>query len=136
MTKQGARRKRSPEPVNTKKSMDPFQDAQRATVYNAVETLEYSPNAVVTRKMLNKSTGTVTVLACDVGATLDEKISAFDTLVMVLDGSVKIRIDNKRHRLTAGQCIIMPAHFRNHIQSEVRFKILLTVIKSGYENSN
>jgi len=121
--------------VNPKETPDPSQDAQRATVYNAVETLEYSANAVVTRKILNKATGTVTVLACDAGVTMDEKISAFDTLVLVLDGTVEIRIDHKQHQLRTGQCIIVPAHFRNLIRSDMRFKILLTVIKSGYENS-
>ena len=121
--------------MNAKKAQDTFQDAQRATVYNAIEILEYAANAVVTRKILNKATGTVTVLACDVGALLDEKISAFDTLVLVLDGNVEIRIDHRLHRLATGQCIILPAHFRNHIRSKVKFKILVTVIKSGYENS-
>lgn len=116
------------------KISDSTQDAQRAMVYNVSEMQEYASNSVVTRKILNKSTGSVTALACDVGTSLNEKISAFDTLVLVLDGSVEVRINNRLHHVATGQCIIMPAHFRNLIRSEGRFKILLTVIKSGYEN--
>ena len=121
--------------MKTKISADPLQDVPRATVYNTADTLEYSANAIVTRKVLNKATGTVTVLACDAGVVMEEKISAFDTFVLVLDGNLEVRIDRRLHRLVPGQCIIMPAHFRNLIRSEERFKILLTVIKSGYENS-
>jgi len=124
-----------PTMVKTKISTDPSQDAQRATVYNTVDTIEYAANAIVARNILNKPTGTVTVLACDAGVVMEEKISAFDTLVHVLDGTLEVRIDRKLHRLMTGQCIIMPAHFRNLIRSEERFKVLLTVIKSGYENS-
>jgi len=121
--------------VKPKIDSDPAQDAQRATVYNAAHVLEYTANMVVTRKILNKTTGSVTALACDAGVAIDEKISAFDTLVLVLDGTVEVRIDHKTHRLGTGQCIIMPAHFRNLIRSEARFKVMMTVIKSGYENS-
>jgi len=121
--------------LKTQISTDPSQDAQRATVYNIAETLDYATNAIVKRKILNKSTGTVTMLACDAGVVMSEKISAFDTLVLVLEGSLEVRIDRHLHHLVTGQCIIMPAHFRNLIRSEDRFKVLLTVIKSGYENS-
>jgi len=111
-----------------------LQDAQRATVYNSAAILEYAANTFVTRKILDKPTGGVTALACDAGVAMDEKISAFDTFVHVLDGNVEVRIDHKLHALGTGQCIIIPAHFRSLIRSEARFKVLLTVIKSGYEN--
>jgi quercetin dioxygenase-like cupin family protein len=121
--------------VKEKKSDDPSQDAQRATVYNVAETVAYAANTVVSRKILNKNTGSVTVQAFDAGVVLEEKISAFDTLLQVLDGNLEVRIDSRLHTMKMGDCIIVPAHFRSHFRSEVRFKILLTVIKSGYEDS-
>jgi quercetin dioxygenase-like cupin family protein len=121
--------------LNPKPTTDTSQDVQRATVYDVAGILEYASNSSVTRKILDKPTGSVTAVACDAGVVMNEKISAFDTLVLVLDGSVDVRIDRRQHRLVRGQCIIMPAHFRNQITSDARFKVLLTVIKSGYENS-
>jgi mannose-6-phosphate isomerase-like protein (cupin superfamily) len=110
------------------------QETQRAKVYIATETLDYVSNSVVTRKIVDKATGNVSILACDAGVDMDEKISAFDTFVLVLEGDVDIRIEHRSHHLCAGQCIIMPAHFRNLIRSTARFKLLMTVIKSGYES--
>jgi quercetin dioxygenase-like cupin family protein len=121
--------------LKSKSMPDPLQDAQRATVYNSTEILDYAANTFVTRKILDKPTGSVTVVAFDGAVAMDEKISAFDTFVLVLDGSVEIRIDHKFHVLGTGQCIVIPAHFRSLIRSDARFKVLLTVIKSGYENS-
>jgi glyoxylate utilization-related uncharacterized protein len=120
--------------LSKKTTTDPIQETQRAKVYTATETLDYVSNSTTTRKVLDKATGHVTILACDAGVDLDEKISAFDTFVLVLDGEVDIRIEHRSHHLSTGQCIIMPAHFRNLIRSSARFKLLLTVIKSGYEN--
>ena len=125
----------SPSFNNPKTTSDPSQDALKATVYDAEEMLDYAPKAFVSRKLLNKPTGSVTIVACDAGVTMDEKISAFDSLVLVLDGRVEVRIDSRTHHLAAGQCMIMPAHFRSVFRSEDKFKLLLTVIKSGYENT-
>lgn len=110
------------------------EETHRAKVYIVAETLDYVANSVASKKLVDKATGNVTIVACDAGVDMDEKISAFDTFVLVLEGNVDIRIEHRSHHLSMGQCIIMPAHFRNLIRSTARFKLLTTVIKSGYEN--
>lgn len=113
----------------------PLDNLERATSYNTLEIVDYVAGQLVSGRLISKTTGTVTIVACDAGVKAVEKISPFDTLVQVIDGDAEITIDHKTHRLMTGQCIVLPAHFRSIITSKARFKVLLTVIKSGYEDS-
>jgi quercetin dioxygenase-like cupin family protein len=106
----------------------------RATIYNTVDIIDYTPNELATGSIMSKTTGSVTLVAYDADVKGVEKIRPFDTLVQILEGTVDYTIDHKTHHLKAGQCIILPAHFRNHSVSKTRCKMLLTVIKSGYED--
>jgi quercetin dioxygenase-like cupin family protein len=99
-----------------------------------VEIIEYIPNSIVSKTILNKSTGHVSVMSFDSGEGLLEKISPFDTFAQVIDGRAEIIIEGKKSLLNTGQGIIIPAHRSNVINANERFKIILTVIKSGYED--
>ena len=72
-------------------------------------------------------------MSFDKGEGLSEKISPFDTFVQVIEGKADIVIDKKSHILNTGQGIIVPAHSSNLIKPNRRFKMISTVIKSGYE---
>ena len=98
-----------------------------------VEIIEYRPNSVVSRTILNKSTGHVSVMSFDMGEGLLEKISPFDTFAQVIDGQAEIVIEGTSHLLSTGQGMIIPAHRSNRVNANERFKMILTVIKSGYE---
>ncbi|MGF2413561.1 cupin domain-containing protein [Ferruginibacter sp.] len=98
-----------------------------------VELIEYEHNAVVTKSIMKKTTGSINAQAFATGEGLNEKISPFDTYVQVIDGSAIIEIDGKATKLETGQGILIPAHQPSHIDPNGRFKLLLTVIKSGYE---
>jgi len=97
------------------------------------EIIEYVPNSVVSNILLKKLTGTVRIFSVDSGKVLSEKTSPFDTLIQVIEGAADITIEAKTSRVEAGQAIIIPAHARNSIVAIVRFKMLSTIIKSGYE---
>ena len=99
-----------------------------------VEIIEYIPKSVVSRTILNKSTGHVSVMSFDTGEGLLEKISPFDTFAQVIDGQAEIVVDGKQFLLKAGEGMIIPAHRTNRINANERFKIIMTVIKSGYED--
>jgi len=107
----------------------------RATIYNTVDVVDYKTDELVTGKIISKITGSVTLVACDTGVKGAEKVWPFDMLLQILDGSADVMIDQKCHHLTQGQCIIVPAHLRSHTISRTRYKMLLTIIKSGYEDS-
>lgn len=98
-----------------------------------VEIIEYEPHSVVSKTVINKTTGNVSVISFDVGEGIIEKISPFDSFAQIIDGRAEIVIDGKLHLLNTGQSIIIPAHTPNNIIANERFKMILTVIKSGYE---
>jgi quercetin dioxygenase-like cupin family protein len=112
--------------------MDPF-EVEKAKIFSIDEILEYISNSVVTKTLLKKTTGHVRAVSFDSGQVLNEKISPFDKLIIALDGAAEIIINDKSNHITAGQSIIIPAHARNTITASVRFKMISTMIKSGYE---
>lgn len=108
-------------------------EVEKSLAFIIVEIIEYIPNSVVIKTIIKKTTGNVSAVSFDSGEALTEKTSPFDTFIQVIDGKAEIVIDGKSHLLDTGQSIIIPAHARNTIKANVRFKMLSTMIKSGYE---
>lgn len=108
-------------------------ELEKSKPYIMVELVEYIPNAIVVKTILKKSTGVISVMSFEMGEGLTEKISPFDTFAQIIEGNAEIIIDGTSFLLQTGQAIIMPAHKPNLVKANVRFKMILTVIKSGYE---
>lgn len=108
-------------------------EQEKGKSFIIVEIIEYIPNSVVIKTIIKKTTGNVTVQSFDSGEALTEKTSPFDTFILVIDGKAVIVIDKEEHQLSIGQSIIIPAHSSHIIKANERFKIISTVIKSGYE---
>ena len=108
-------------------------ELEKSIAHITVEIIEYVPNAVVIKTILKKSTGNISVMSFDVGEGLTEKISPFDTFAQIIEGKAEIIIAGKSNFLVTGGSIIIPAHAPHHIKPDGRFKMILTVIKSGYE---
>ena len=108
-------------------------EIEKSRVHIIVKIIEYLPKAIVSKTIIKKSTGNITVMSFDMGEELAEKISPFDTFAQVIDGSAEITINKNIHLLQLGEGIILPAHTPNCIRANQRFKIILTTIKSGYE---
>ncbi|HMJ47386.1 MAG TPA: cupin domain-containing protein [Ferruginibacter sp.] len=98
-----------------------------------VELIEYIPNSVLSKTIMKKTTGNVTVSSFDTGEALTERISPFDTFIQIIEGKAEIIINKKSNSLLCGQGIIIPAHSSHIVKANERFKMLQTVIKSGYE---
>jgi len=101
--------------------------AQAAKV---AELVNYQDGAIVSREIVKKPTGTVTIFAFDAGQGLSEHTAPFDALVQVLEGEVEITISGKPHRLQGGELILMPANQPHALKAVKRFKMLLTMIRS------
>lgn len=99
-----------------------------------VELIEYEHNEVVSKSIMKKATGSVNAIAVASGEGLNEKTSPFDTYLQIIDGSAIIVVDGVSTKLDVGQGILIPAHSASHVDPNGRFKLLLTVIKSGYED--
>ncbi len=98
-----------------------------------VEIIEYVPNAVLSKTIIKKTTGNVTVTAFDAGEELAEKTSPFDTFIQIIDGTAEITIDSKKYQLKLGEGIIIPANATHIFNANEQFKMIATIIKSGYE---
>jgi quercetin dioxygenase-like cupin family protein len=108
-------------------------DVDQAKAFIIVEILEYVPNSVLIKTIIRKTTGNVSAVSFDSGETLAEKMSPFETFIQIIDGEAEILIEDKSHFLGTGQSFIIPAHVRNTIKANVRFKMISTIIKSGYD---
>ncbi len=113
----------------------PQTEIEKSKAHILIQIIEYVPNSVVSKTIIRKTTGNISVLAIDTGETLPEKISPFDTFIQVIEGDVEVVIDDKSNILQTGQAIIIPAHTSNMIKGNDRFKMISTIIKSGYEES-
>ena len=106
---------------------------QKAQSFTLVECIEYVPMSIVIKTIIKKITGNVSVVSFDSGEALSRKILRFDTFIQIIDGMAEVQIDHKSHLLETGESIIIPAHSNSTIKANVRFKMLSTIIKSGYE---
>ncbi len=108
-------------------------EMERSKAVITVEIIEYEPHSVVSKTIINKTTGIISVMSFDIGEALVEKIIPFDAFAQIIDGKAEIVIDGKSHLLNTGQSIIIPAHTANIVKANERFKMILTIIKSGYD---
>lgn len=96
----------------------------------AADLIAYQRGAVVSREIIRRKTGTVTIFAFDKGQGLSEHVAPFDALVYILDGEADITISGKKSRVSAGEIIIMPANKPHALQAVKRFKMVLVMVRS------
>ena len=109
------------------------QESEKEKVHIIIELIEYIPNSVVSKTIIRKTTGNVTVTSFDEGEELAEKISPFDNYIQIIDGAAEVIINGKTYKLRLGEGIIIPAHASHCFKANEQFKMISTVIKSGYE---
>jgi len=102
----------------------------KAKVLKVVDLMDYQEGSVVSREIIRKETGTVTIFAFDKGEGLSEHTAPFDALVQVIDGKAEIIISGKSNFVNAGEMIIMPANDPHALNAVERFKMVLTMIRS------
>lgn len=89
----------------------------------------YAPDSIVSKTILDKHIGTVTLFAFDKGQKLSEHTSPYDAIVLVTDGRATVVIDGQARGVSAGQIIIMPANVPHAVDADERFKMLLIMIR-------
>ncbi len=118
---------------NIKSTKMEITEIEKSKTHITVEIIEYVPNSVVIKTILKKSTGNISVMSFDSGEGLTEKTTAFDSFAQIIDGKAEIVIGGISNFLDTGESIVIPAHSPNFVKPNGRFKMILTVIKSGYE---
>ena len=104
-------------------------EAVSSTPIRLVDLIDYQEGSVVSRTIVDKEAGTVTLFAFDDGQGLNEHTAPFDALVYNLDGEVEVTISGKAVNLKKGEIVVMPANKPHALKATKRFKMLLTMIK-------
>ena len=99
------------------------------SVMNFINMVEYSLNGVVSKQILKKSSGNITLFSFDKEQQLSEHTAPFDAMAQILEGESKISINKQAYHLKAGDSIIMPANIPHAVFATSKFKMLLTMIK-------
>ena len=100
-----------------------------AQVLTLVDLVQYQAGAVVSRTLVKKPTGTVTVFAFDAGEGLSEHTAPFDALIFLIEGEAEITIGGTLHRVRAGEILRLPAHRPHAVRAVQRFKMVLIMIR-------
>lgn len=110
------------------KQKEPVNDAQNVSALS--EMINYQDGAVVSKEILKKDTGTITLFAFDQGQGLSEHTAPFDAMVYIVDGEAEIILSGKSNIVKSGGMIIMPANNPHALKAVKKFKMLLVMIKS------
>ena len=102
----------------------------KAKPFRAEDLIEYQEGAVVSKEIIRKSTGTVTIFAFEKGEELSEHNAPFDAIVQIIDGKAEISISGNKNILEKGDIIIMPANEPHALRALERFKMILMMIRS------
>ena len=100
------------------------------TAFNMNEQISYQSGSVVSKTLIDKKIGTLTLFAFDAGQGLSEHTAPFDAVVQIVDGTAAITIDGTVHQVQTGEMIIMPANLPHSLKAEVPFKMLLVMIRA------
>jgi quercetin dioxygenase-like cupin family protein len=114
----------------TDKAKDSEQKALMGKAAKLIDLVSYQEGAIVSKTIVEKKTGTVTLFAFDAGQGLSEHTAPFDALVCILDGEATVPISGKSHRLEEGEAILMPANEPHALEGPGKFKMMLTMIRS------
>jgi quercetin dioxygenase-like cupin family protein len=95
-----------------------------------VQLASYEDGAIVSRTLISRNCGTVTMFAFDQGQGLSEHTSPYDAFVQILEGSAEITVSGKHFPASEGQVVILPANHSHALAALSKFKMLLTMIRS------
>jgi len=94
-----------------------------------INDIDYQPNSIVSKQIIKKPNGNVTLFAFDKGESLSEHTSPFDALVYLVDGKMEIKIGGKPFEVNVGEYILLPANIPHGLIAVEKVKMLLTMIK-------
>ena len=97
---------------------------------NLAELIEYATDSIVSKTILDKPAGTITLFAFDKDQKLSEHTTPYDAVVQVLDGQARLTIGGQKKQVSAGQIIIMPGNVPHAVAADEKFKMLLTMIRA------
>jgi quercetin dioxygenase-like cupin family protein len=104
---------------------------EKAKIFSFSESVDYSEGGIISKTVLKKQTGNISLFSFAKGEALSEHTAPFDAMITVVDGRGEVVIGGKSFLLEAGQSIIMPANITHAVNAVEKFKMVLTMIKSS-----
>ena len=104
---------------------------EKSKIFSFSESIDYSDGGIVSKTVLKKQTGNISLFSFEKGEALSEHTAPFDAMITVVDGRGEVVIGGKSFILEAGQSIIMPANITHAVNAVEKFKMVLTMIKSS-----
>ena len=111
--------------------MNESKETPKGIPFNLAGDISYAIGSIVSKTLLKKDTGNITLFSFDAGQGLSEHTSPFDAVVYILDGEAEISIGGKPQNVGTGETIIMPANVPHALHAEVQFKMLLILIRGN-----
>lgn len=111
-----------------------YNELEKSKAHIVVEIIEYVPNSVVSKTIIKKATGNVTVSSFDEGEELAERTSPCDNFIQIIDGSAEVIINEKKYQLKLGEGVVIPADAPHCFNANEQFKMICIIIKSAYED--
>ena len=102
---------------------------ETSRIFNLIQSVDYASDSIVSKTILKKENGNITLFSFDKGQQLSEHTAPFDAMVIIQDGTADIIINKKRNTLKKGEMIIMPANIPHAVEAIEKFKMLLIMIK-------
>lgn len=102
-----------------------------ATPHRLADLIAYQAGSIVSRMLLKKKSGNITLFAFGAGEGLSEHTTPHDALVYVIDGEADVTIGGNAHRVKAGETLLLPAHVPHAVHAPADFKMLLVMLKSA-----
>jgi len=104
---------------------------EKGKAFSFNDSVDYSEGGIISKTVLKKETGNISLFSFDKGEALSEHTAPFDAMIQIVDGKGEIIIGGKSNFLETGQTIIMPANISHSVKAVERFKMVLTMIKSN-----
>jgi quercetin dioxygenase-like cupin family protein len=104
---------------------------EKSKVFSFNESIEYSEGGIVSKTVLKRQTGNISLFSFDRGEALSEHTAPFDAMIQIVDGRADVIIGGKSFLLERGQCIIMPANITHAVKAVEKFRMVLTMIKGN-----
>ena len=107
------------------------EQSQMPMPFDTNQSVQVQAGSVVSKTLINKSSGTVTLFAFDAGQSLSEHTAPYDALVVLLDGTAEISVAGVAHQVLAGQSMMLPANKPHALKAVTAYKMMLIMIKSN-----
>ncbi len=116
--------------MNEQKKKNVVLDAVMAKAAGIAGLIDYADDSVVSKTIIDKSVGTITLFAFDAGQGLSEHQAPYDAVVQIVDGDAVLVIDGKDVPARTGEIVVMPANVPHSVRADAKFKMLLTMIRA------